>query len=84
MPSIITINYRFLEKISFHRKSVISSIKNDVKAMKRPIYVICHLCFFNQVRIAYFLRYGRFYGPQKNTMTQLSAASDTTVEATVI
>ena len=52
--------------------------------MKRPIYIICHSCFFNQVRIAYLLRYGRFYGPHKNTMIRLSTASDTAVEAIVL
>ena len=52
--------------------------------MKRPIYSICHLCFFNQVRMAYFLRYGRFYEPHKNTMIRLSTACDTTVEAIVL
>ena len=52
--------------------------------MKRPIYIICHFRFFNQVRIAYLLRYGRFYGPQKNTMNRLSTASDTAVEAIVL
>ena len=42
--------------------------------MKHPIYIICHLCFFNQVQMAYILLYGRFYGPQKNTMRWLSTA----------
>ena len=37
--------------------------KNDAKTRKSPIYVICHLSFFNLVRMAYFLHYGRFYGP---------------------
>ena len=68
----------------FIEKSVISHIKNDMKAMKLPIYIICHLCFFNQVRMAYFLHYGRFYGPQKNTMIRLSTATDTTVKAIVL
>ena len=38
-------------------------IKNYASALKSTVYVICHLRFFNQERMAYFLRYGRCYGP---------------------
>ena len=69
------------EKISFHRKSVISRIKNDVKAMKRPIYIFLSLVLLQSSANGIFLRYGRFYGPQKNTMIRSSTASVTTVSA---
>ena len=52
--------------------------------MKRPIYIICYLYFFNQVGMAYILRYGRFYAPQKNTMIRLSTATGTTVEDIIL
>ena len=58
-----TINYRFSRKIQFSKIIINLRIKNDAKTKKRPIYVICHLSFFNQVPMAYCLHYGRFYGP---------------------
>ena len=54
-----------LQRGLIHRKSVISRIKNGAKAMKRPIYNICHLCFFNQVRMAFFCAMEDFMHPRK-------------------
>ena len=36
-----------------------------MKAIKHPIYIICHLCFFNQVRMAYFCAMEDFMDPRK-------------------